>query len=604
MSYLVLARKYRPKTFEEVVEQAHVTRTLTNAIRSGRVAHAILFSGPRGTGKTTIARILAKAMNCEQGPTPVPCNNCTSCLEIAGGSAVDVFEIDGASNNGVDHIRDLRENVKYMPARSRYKIYIIDEVHMLSTPAFNALLKTLEEPPEHILFLFATTEPQKIPITILSRCQQHHLRRINAMDVARHMAELCRREGLAVPDESLALIARETGGSMRDALSLLDQVMSCTEGDISHEKVLNLLGVAGREMLFRVTEGVFAGNLADILEIIDEVFRGGRDMKAFYAALTAHFRDLRVVKTVREAERIVEATPAEIDRMRTLVETVSPLYLSQLLDTFLREEAAIRFSSQPRLALEMAFIRLLQIRPALPIESILEHLKELTRRVAAAPDRPADAPSRMREPDPPAIAPPDGPSTSGTDWPATSGRRYPGSPVACDTPANRFPEMKEAPPQPEPSPAENPSQETAPDGPGECRLPESVADRVYHPGDPPARTWEKLTALVCERSQVLGSYLTRSTLHRIGDGEIEIGVQGNAFNLKQVQKKQGILEEAARAFFGHSVRLSLRLEESGGDLRQNKIEQANAIRQEATNHPLVAAAIEIFDGTVVDVKIL
>ncbi|WP_373498905.1 DNA polymerase III subunit gamma/tau, partial [Desulfococcus sp.] len=400
MSYLVLARKYRPQTFEDVVEQAHVTRTLTNAIRSGRVAHAILFSGPRGTGKTTIARILAKAMNCEKGPTPVPCNACASCSEITNGGAVDVFEIDGASNNGVDHIRDLRDNVKYMPARSRYKIYIIDEVHMLSTPAFNALLKTLEEPPEHILFLFATTEPQKIPITILSRCQQHHLRRINAMDVARHMGALCLQEGLAVPEASLALIARETGGSMRDALSLLDQVMSCTEGEITHEGVLNLLGVASREVLFRITESVFGGNIADILDIIDDVYRRGRDIKAFFAALTAHFRDLWVVKTVKDTARIVDAPPAEVERMRSLVGNVSAVYLGQLLDAFLREESAVKFSSQPRLALEMAFIRLFQIRPALPIETVLAKLDDLARRTAAEPVRTRPAPTQMREPGP------------------------------------------------------------------------------------------------------------------------------------------------------------------------------------------------------------
>ena len=234
MSYLVLARKYRPQTFEQVIEQAHITRTLTNAISADRVAHAILFAGPRGTGKTTIARILAKAMNCEQGPTPVPCNACRSCDEITGGHGVDVFEIDGASNNSVDQVRELRENIKYMPAHSSFKIYIIDEVHMLSMAAFNALLKTLEEPPAHILFMFATTEPRKIPITILSRCQRHDLRRINLDAISKHMAWICRREGFEIADQSLELIAREAGGSMRDALSLLDQIMTCTRGSLTH----------------------------------------------------------------------------------------------------------------------------------------------------------------------------------------------------------------------------------------------------------------------------------------------------------------------------------------------------------------------------------
>jgi len=242
MSYLVLARKYRPQTFEEVVQQAHVTTTLTNAIAADRVAHAILFAGPRGTGKTTIARILAKAMNCIQGPLPTPCNACQSCTEITAGSSTDVFEIDGASNNSVDQVRELRENIKYMPAQSKFKIYIIDEVHMLSVAAFNALLKTLEEPPEHVLFLFATTEPHKIPITIHSRCQRHDLRRIDAQSLIAHMKMLCHQEDRDMSLESLGVIAREAGGSMRDALSLLDQVISSTSGLVEHEQLLDMLG--------------------------------------------------------------------------------------------------------------------------------------------------------------------------------------------------------------------------------------------------------------------------------------------------------------------------------------------------------------------------
>ena len=209
MSYLVLARKYRPQTFEEVIGQDHITRTLANAISSDRVAHAILFSGPRGTGKTTVARILAKTMNCKKGPAPIPCNECRSCKEITSGRAVDVYEIDGASNNSVDQIRELRENVRYMPAHSLYKIYIIDEVHMLSKSAFNALLKTLEEPPSHVMFIFATTEPNKIPITILSRCQRHDFRRISLESISKHMSLLCSKEGKDIKNESLELIARE-----------------------------------------------------------------------------------------------------------------------------------------------------------------------------------------------------------------------------------------------------------------------------------------------------------------------------------------------------------------------------------------------------------
>jgi len=586
MSYLVLARKYRPQTFEDVVEQEHVTRTLTNAIRANRVAHAILFSGPRGTGKTTIARILAKAMNCEKGPLPVPCNACRSCHEITGGNAVDVFEIDGASNNGVDHIRDLRDNVKYMPAHSRYKIYIIDEIHMLSTPAFNALLKTLEEPPAHILFLFATTEPHKIPITILSRCQQHHLRRIRSEDIMRHMAALCEQERTTIPKESLSLIAREAGGSMRDALSLLDQVITCSEGEITHEGVLNLLGVADCELLFRITTALFTGNIPEILDIIADVYRHGQDIKTFFGTVMAHLRNLWIVKTVKEPDRLVDLPTAEIERMTTLARDISEGHISQIMDAFTREESTVKFSSQPRLALEMAFIRLFQIQPALPIETLIEKLDDLAQRIQTGTeytlDRTNPIPAQVREPDPQAMAP-----------------------------ASTFPGSKATILETDPAPTQNvtpmenevPPPEAHADEPVECRRPEAPTNTVYDPNESLGVTWEKLTALVCVRSSALGSYLNRTALARIGEKELEIVVQGNGFDLKQIQKKQEFIQEAARVFFGREFHLTFRLDDDGENTRRKKIEQTTT-RQEALNHPMVAAAVEIFGGKIVDVKIL
>ena len=296
MAYLVLARKYRPQTFEDVVGQAHVTRTLKNAISGDRMAHAILFSGPRGTGKTTIARILAKAVNCESGPTPTPCNACRSCQDITAGRGVDVFEIDGASNNSVDQVRELRDNSRYMPAHSRYKIYIIDEVHMLSIAAFNALLKTLEEPPAHVLFFFATTEAHKIPITILSRCQRHDLRRIETAAISKHMEGLCRQEAVSVASDNLWAIARESGGSMRDALSLLDQVLACGDGQVNDDYVINLLGGMDRRLLFDLSEATFSRDIPRTLALIDAVYKNGQDLKRFYADLLMHFRLLMLVK--------------------------------------------------------------------------------------------------------------------------------------------------------------------------------------------------------------------------------------------------------------------------------------------------------------------
>ena len=399
MSYLVLARKYRPQTFEEVIDQTHVIRTLTNAIASDRVAHAVLFAGPRGTGKTTVARILAKAMNCSQGPTATPCNRCRSCRDITVGSAVDVFEIDGASNNSVDQVRELRENVKYMPAHSAHKIYIIDEVHMLSIPAFNALLKTLEEPPAHIKFFFATTEPNKIPITILSRCQRHDFKRVKLESMTAHMRAICEKENFRISQQNLAIIAREAGGSMRDALSLLDQVLTCAEGPVDEQQVLDLLGVIDRQLIFDIAAAIFTGNATAVLEIVEEIYDRGHDMKRLHADLLEHFRHLLVVKMGEKVSRLVDLPAHEIEQMQQQVTEITPAAIRQIFDLLFREESRIKYSMHPKLALEMAIFRLLEARPSLPIDVLIEKLDRLRKEMDHRPPKSNPEPSAGGSPD-------------------------------------------------------------------------------------------------------------------------------------------------------------------------------------------------------------
>ncbi len=611
MSYLVLARKYRPQTFTDVVEQEHVTRTLSNAISSGRVAHAILFSGPRGTGKTTIARILAKSMNCEHGPTPTPCNKCRSCTEITSGSAADVFEIDGASNNGVDHIRDLRENIRYMPAHSRYKIYIIDEVHMLSTAAFNALLKTLEEPPAHILFFFATTEPHKIPITILSRCQRHDLRRIDLDDICNHMESLCKREGISITKESLGIIARESGGSMRDALSLLDQVMSGSPEGISHEQVLDLLGVVDRKILFELSAAVMRQDLPEILGIIEDIYDQGHNIKELYGSLAEHFRNLLVVRMGKKVDKIVDVPAHEIALMTEQVKNVSELFLSQILDALCKEESAIRYSTQPRLAMEMAFIRVFQIRPALPIEILIEKLDKLSKGVYDGPadfGRPEPAvATAVRESVSYRVASPKPQETK----PRESEKSIRPSPVQ-ESPApaeSSFPKAQDA-------GAENRMQSSpvpaSPVRPEKTEMPppgdaadESGIKAVYQAGDSLEKTWGKLREILAAKSPSLRSCLGKCSIKGMTQDSLELETEGNGFHQKQIEKNLDAIRSVCEQFFGRKMNVSV----SAGAVqttanKQEEISRAQRVRQEAVNHPLVAAALEIFDGRLVEVKIL
>jgi DNA polymerase-3 subunit gamma/tau len=316
LEYLVLARKFRPQTFDDVAGQEPVVRTLVNAIGQGRIGHAFLFSGPRGVGKTSVARILAKSLNCEQGPTATPCNKCANCKEITDGNSMDVREIDGASNRGIDEIRELRENVKFAPAASKYKIYIIDEVHMLTREAFNALLKTLEEPPGHVIFIFATTENHKVPATILSRCQCYDFRRISLSEIAANLGRLAAAEGITVSPTALSWIAEAGDGSMRDAQSIFDQVISYAGLTISDDDVEDILGLADRKYLYRLSEAIMARNAGVCLMILEEAYLAGIDMKHFYSMLLKHFRNLLLVKIAADGISSFDIAPEQAEKLK------------------------------------------------------------------------------------------------------------------------------------------------------------------------------------------------------------------------------------------------------------------------------------------------
>ena len=394
MSYLVLARKWRPQTFDDVIGQEHVTRTLRNAIRSERVAHAFLFTGPRGVGKTTTARLLAKALNCEQGPTPDPCNACSQCEEITNGSAIDVLEIDGASHTGVDNVRDLTEGVQYRPAKGRFRVVIIDEVHMLSNAAFNALLKTLEEPPAHVKFIFATTESHKILQTILSRCQRYDFKRIALRDLIQQLEHLTQAEGFECDEAGLALLAREADGSLRDAESLLDQVVAWSNGRVDEAAVRNALGVADRQALFRVVEAILAEEPAQVLQLTGDLYQYGYDPRRLCHDLLQHFHDLVVAKVSSDVSVLADLPDHEVEIVRKQAALRSREDLQRFFASLLETEEAVRKSAYTQLVIEMALVKLASQPPVLPIQEALAKLEELQHEFGSSSSRPA--PSRQQ----------------------------------------------------------------------------------------------------------------------------------------------------------------------------------------------------------------
>src|SRR5499433_4061618 len=346
MKYQVIARKFRPQVFEDVVGQKPIVQTLQNAIQMDRIGHAYLFSGPRGVGKTTTARILAKGLNCIQGPTVTPCNVCPSCQEIATGKSIDVFEIDAASNTGVDNIRELRESAKYAAARSRYKIFIIDEVHMLSTSAFNALLKILEEPPPHVVFIMATTERHKVPATILSRCQHFSFRTISSAEIQTHLRQIAEREGITIDDRALTYIVRASEGSMRDAQSLLDQIISFSGQEVVDEDVRDVLGFIPSEILDRTLDALAGRDSKGLLENVGLVVDQGLNILQYVREFIGRIRDLLVLKLGLDEKVIGSAEEKRALAART--ETFSEQDLIRFFDMALRIESELRWTAQAR----------------------------------------------------------------------------------------------------------------------------------------------------------------------------------------------------------------------------------------------------------------
>ncbi len=372
--YQVIARKYRPQTFAELIGQEHVRTTLGNAIAQGRIAHGYIFSGQRGTGKTTVARILARCLNCVNGPTATPCGVCSSCLEIAAGNSPDVIEIDAASNRGINEMRELRENVRYRPSRDRYKIFIIDEAHQITNEAFNALLKTLEEPPEWAVFVLCTTEAHKIPTTIASRCQQFSFRSVDFAELIKRMEEICAKEGIEAAPEVLSVLAQAGEGSVRDSLSALDQAIACCGAKLDAAEVRGMLGMFSLDSLGEVTDALSSEDSRKMLDLVMELERNGRNLQHFCRELARYFRNLLVAKVAGANTRLIAASAREQERLVEVAARFSEEDLTRYLQLTLELFKDLQFSLQPRLHVEMGLLRLIQAGKLVPIEEALADL--------------------------------------------------------------------------------------------------------------------------------------------------------------------------------------------------------------------------------------
>ncbi len=555
MSYLVLARKWRPQVFEDVIGQRPITRTLQNAISQNRVAHAFLFTGARGVGKTSTARILAKALNCERGPQINPCNECATCHEISSGTSMDVVEIDGASNRGIDEIRELRENVRYTPAKNRYKIYIIDEVHMLTREAFNALLKTLEEPPSHVVFIFATTEPHKIPATILSRCQRYDFRRIPLKEVIETLKRITDQEGVQISQRGLLSIARESEGSMRDAQSLLDQVISYSGKNVQDKDLAEVLGLVDRKILSDTVEALAHRDAGRCIEIVEEIYHYGYDLQHFCRELLQYLRNLILMKVSRHPEGLIELSGEEAEILKRQAEDFQFDQLNHLFSLLLKGEEEIAQSAFPRTMLEMTLIRMATLPSVLPLDEILKKLESL--------EGGEDA----------------GEPAQGMDIPSTG-----------KTEDKRKEKLEQVVAPPLVTMADR----------DESHHEDKVTDEPF--SEVSEETWKGLVDFARARNPILGSFLILGGLVRLNNEEVEIGFEKDSFHYERMAERdnRSQLETICHQYFERKVKVIItplnQEVQSKGRLMARPEELSN------NEHPLIQEALRLFNGKIVKQK--
>lgn len=609
MDYQVSARKYRPGTFDDVIGQSHVVQTLMNAIASKRIAHAFLFSGTRGVGKTTVARILAKALNCEQGPTGSPCNSCANCQEITQGTSVDVVEIDGASNTSVDDVREIRENVKFTPFRGQYRVYIIDEVHMLSNSAFNALLKTLEEPPAHVVFIFATTEIHKIPATILSRCQHYNFRRISKAEIVQRLRHVAAQDGLAIEDRSLLALARASEGSMRDGLSLLDQVIAFGGKTIRHHDLETLLGAVPQERVRALIEAVIEQNSAKALQVIAGLLDQGHDLRAYCADLVEYVRNMLVAAVVPsgpELRGLVEATDDDLAQLARDAERFTVEQLQEFFRVWTSAEDSLRVSAHPRFVLETAAVRATRLLQTADGSS--RSVGTNPPQEKSVPDRGAQA--RVSAPTERSVSPtsaqPDGPKASVEPPPKISSSASP-----KPAPAVRARETKPSPgPGPVAASTVSMSAPQAPEpAPQECAMPSastaaSAAVEV---------NWEQFQEAVSAHHPNIAPFLEMGRVVKIEGGLVTLGFGKQATVARAMLEKEDNLKALAalgERLYGSALRVRvIEAEQEAGaapTMKQLRVakeqEQRLILTQQAKAHPLVKQALEMFGGELAEVR--